>query len=317
MLSLSQKALLTMHNQASAHQAVLVEEVISALDPQPGKTYIDATFGRGGHSGALLAKGSKIIGFDFDVQSIERAKETFKKELTSGQLILQRENFTQMEATLANLKKSLDLEINGILFDFGTSTDQLMSKERGFSFEATDELLDMRMDERLGVRAADLLKLLDERQMAGLFAEYGGEEHAKAIAHKIVQVRKQDPQSLDRVGTLVTIIESIKRGQVRGRIHPATKVFQALRIIVNDELRNIELALPMSVRILKQSAALSKRLVCIAFHEGEDRLVKTFFKQQEAQGLGTCLTRKALGASEQELETNPRARSARLRVLAL
>lgn len=299
------------------HQAVLMSEVLTALNPQANHYYIDATFGRGGHSSAIMATGGKVIAFDFDQESIDQAQERFKHEIARGQLILQRENFSKMQATLENLKKSMTIEVSGILFDFGTSTDQLMSTSRGFSFESTDEILDMRMDNRLGVRACDLLKLLDERQMASMFQDYGGEEQAKAIARKIVAKRKTDPQALDRVATLVEIIKQVKRFNQHSHLHPATKVFQALRMVVNDELSNIEAALPQALAILRNSQATHKRLVCIAFHEGEDRIVKTLFKQWESQGLGTMINKKAITASEEELHTNPRARSAKLRALAL
>lgn len=301
----------------SQHQAVLIKEVLETLNPQADCYYIDATFGRGGHSREILKRGAKVIAFDFDQQSIDAAKQLFAKEINQQQLILFRENFNKMDECLSNLKKSLNLEISGILFDFGTSTDQLMSKERGFSFAAQDEVLDMRMDERLGVKACDLLKLLDEKQLAKMLFEYGGEADARAIAHKIVEQRKKNPNSLDKVGTLITIIEQVKSHRFLQKIHPATKTFQALRIIVNDELQNIEIALPKALQILKESKALDKRLVCLSFHEGEDRLVKTFFKKVEMDHLGKIINKKALEASEEELSANPRSRSAKLRALAL
>lgn len=306
-----------MNKLNSNHQAVLVKEVLENLNPQKGNYYIDATFGRGGHSREILNQGAKVIGFDFDQTSIDKAKELFKKEIDSKQLILFRENFNKMDECLSNLKKSLNLEISGILFDFGTSTDQLMSKDRGFSFEAGDEVLDMRMDDRLGVKACDLLKLLDEKQLAKMLFQYGGETEARAIARKIVAVRKKDPNSLDKVGTLVEIIDQVKSHQYGQKINKSTKTFQALRVIVNDEIRNIETTLPVALKILRESKASDKRIVCISFHEGEDRLVKTFFKEIEAKNLGKLINKKALMATEEELKNNPRARSAKLRAFAL
>lgn len=306
-----------MHKENSEHQAVLIKEVLEALNPKAGCYYIDATFGRGGHSREILKRGAKVIAFDFDQQSIDTAKKIFAKEIDSKQLILIRENFNKMYESLSNLKKSLNLEISGILFDFGTSTDQLMSKDRGFSFDAKDEVLDMRMDERLGVKACDLLKLLDEKQLAKMLFEYGGETDARAIAHKIVEQRKKDPNSLEKVGTLTDIVEQVKSHRYGQKINPATKTFQALRIIVNDELSNIETVLPKALKIMKESKAIDKRIVCISFHEGEDRLVKTFFKQIEITNLGKLINKKAIGASEEELANNPRSRSAKLRALAL
>lgn len=306
-----------MNKTNKAHQAVLIKEVLENLNPQANCYYIDATFGRGGHSREILNKGAKVIAFDFDKQSIEQAKELFREEIDSKRLILIRENFNKMDEALLNLKKSLNLEISGILFDFGTSTDQLMSKERGFSFEAENEILDMRMDDRLGVRACDLLKLIDEKQLARMIFEYGGENDARAIAKRIVALRKKDPNSLDKVGTLVKIIEEVKGSRAKGKINAATKTFQALRIVVNDELSNIAEVLPKALNILKESKAFSKRLVCISFHEGEDRLVKTFFKKMQDENIGKLINKKAIQADEEELKTNPRSRSAKLRALAL
>jgi len=300
----------------SQHQAVLMAETLEYLAPQKDAWYIDGTFGRGGHSQEIMAQGAKVIAFDFDQEAIERGKKKFAKEIEKGQLILLRENFSKMKASLENLKKSMTIEISGIFFDFGTSTDQLMSNRRGFSFEAKDEILDMRMDDRLGVKACDLLKLLDERQMADLFFQYGGERDSRRIAKEIVRIRKTDPNSLDQVETLVRVIEKVK-GQRNSKIHPATKVFQALRIVVNDELTSIEQVLPQALEILQESKAINKRLVSIAFHEGEDRLVKTFFREIENKNLGKLLTKKAVKASDKELAENPRSRSARLRAVAI
>jgi 16S rRNA (cytosine1402-N4)-methyltransferase len=305
-----------MSNNNSHHQPVLLSEVLELLTPQPGKVFVDATFGRGGHSRALLEQGARVIAFDFDQNSIEQAQANFAKELASKQLILIRENFGRLQSELAKLSSDWTNQLNGILFDFGTSTDQLMSKERGFSFDAADETLDMRMDERLGVKACDLLKLLDEKQLAQMLFEYGGEEQARSIAKRIVAQRKSDPNSLDQVATLVAIIESVKARRP-GQLHPATKTFQALRIIVNDEISNIEAALPQALAVMRRSSATDKKIVCISFHEGEDRLVKTFFKQIEQDNLGKILTKKTLTASDSELATNPRSRSAKLRAIAL
>lgn len=305
-----------MSNNSSHHQPVLLQQVVELLAPAPDKHFIDATFGRGGHSRALLARGARVLAFDFDQHSIEQAQASFAKELASQQLVLVRENFSQLATKVRQLGGAWLAQPSAVLFDFGTSTDQLMSKERGFSFDAADETLDMRMDERLGVKACDLLKLLDEKQLAQLLFEYGGEEQARAIAKRIVAQRKSDPNSLEQVATLVQIIESVKARRP-GQLHPATKTFQALRIIVNDELRNIEAALPQALQLLRASSAIDKKIVCISFHEGEDRLVKTFFKQIEQENLGKSLTKKALTASDEELAVNPRARSAKLRAIAL
>ena len=163
--------------------------------------------------------------------------------MANGQLILLKENFKNMQASVENLQKSQELELSGILFDFGTSTDQLMSAERGFSFDAGEKaILDMRMDQNLGVKAADLLMVLGEKQLAEILFQFGGENDARRIAKEVQKVKKVNPQSLNYVQTLVEIVERVKRHR-HSKLHPATKTFQALRIAVNDELNNIEIAL--------------------------------------------------------------------------
>lgn len=308
---------MTNNNKNDEHRAVLAEEVLKAFKPQTGETYLDATFGRGGHSQTLLERGARVIAFDFDQESIKEAQKNFSQELAGQKLLLFRKNFTKMAATITNLQKSTDCQIKGILFDFGTSSNQLMSTTRGFSFTAQDETLDMRMDDRLGVRACDLLKLLDERQLSEMFWQYGGETDAKAIAKEVVTLRRQDPKQLEKVGTLVQIIEKVKGHNHSHKLHPATKTFQALRIIVNDELNNIKEALPMAVKVLQDSKALDKKIVCISFHEGEDRLVKTYFKEVQSNNLGKIINKKAIQASAQEMINNPRSRSAKMRILAV
>lgn len=301
------------------HQGVLIAETMEALAVQKDFWYVDATFGRGGHSREILNLGGKVIGFDFDLEAIDRAKTEFAKEIADERLILRRENFKNLGPALENLAKTLDFAVAGILFDFGTSTDQLMSSERGFSFEATEgATLDMRMDQDLGVKAADLLIILGEKQLAEVLFQYGGEVDARRIARAVAQVRKTNPSSLNYVDTLVKIVEKVKGGgRHHSKLHPATKTFQALRIAVNDELNNISEALPAAFAVLAESSAINKRLVCIAFHEGEDRLVKNYFKTQADQNLGKLLHKKPIMASEAELQTNPRSRSAKLRVLAI
>ena len=306
-----------MSQKNKKHQAVLIEEVIKYLAPRAGHYYLDATFGRGGHSGELLKRGAKVIAFDCDQEVIERAQSSFSKELKTGQLRLLNENFNKMEEAISNLKKSLDIDLAGILFDFGTSTDQLMSSERGFSFNADEnDRLDMRMDQRLGVKAADLLKVLNEKQLVNLLFEYGGERDARRIAREVKKIKQENPEKLDYSQTLIEIVEKIK-GNRRGHLHPATKTFQALRIAVNDEIDSIRQVLPQALALLQASNVKDKRLVSIAFHEGEDRLVKAFFRKCQTENLAKILTKKPVTAGEAELKENPRSRSAKLRALAI
>lgn len=299
------------------HLPVMLEEAVNFLAVKSGQYYLDATFGKGGHTQAILDRGGVVIALDFDQEAIAAGQENFIEAIAHKQLILIKENFKNLAEVVDNLNKNQDIQLAGILFDFGTSTEQLTSCKRGFSFNAqTDELLDMRMDQDLGVKAGDLLVVLSEKQLAHLLAEYGGEIQARQIARAVAKIKKENPQSLQYSRTILKIVEQIK-GHKSGKLHPATKTLQALRIAVNDELNNIEIALPKAFQLLKTSTALDKRLVCIAFHEGEDRLVKSFFRKQADQNLAKLLSKKALTSNQQELSRNPRARSAKLRALAI
>jgi len=291
------------------HQSVLLQEAVNYLNVETDQYYVDATFGRGGHTQEILKKGGKVIALDCDREAIEYGQKTFANEIKQGKLILIRENFDKLEQVINELKnKDQVKEIKGILFDFGTSVDQLKSEARGFSFDTPESELDMRMDDRLGVKAKDLLAVLSEKQLAELFKEYGGEYQAKAIAKAIDRTKKSgDLTKLATVGGLVDLITKVKRGH-RGHLHPATKVFQALRIAVNDELSSINKAMPQTLAIIKTG-----RIVTIAFHEGEDRIIKNLFKDWAQTNLGTIITHKAIKPDEEELNKNPRARSAKLR----
>lgn len=277
-------------------------QVLEALKPKPGKWLIDATFGQGGHSRELLAAGANVVGLDHDHQAIIKAQEAFASEIKAGRLILIRENFIHLRKALSSHQQAKELDFAGILYDFGTSTNQLMDPSRGFSFTG-DGPLDMRMDDRLGVKAADLLGALSEKQLEVMFSEYGGEERARAIAKSIVRERKISP--ITTTSQLVDLIKKVKKQQ--GTLHPATKVFQALRIAVNLELDNIALSLPQALDLIKNGV-----IVTLAFHEGEDRLAKHFFVASTKQGRGEL---KALQTpSSEELKQNPRARSTKMRV---
>jgi 16S rRNA (cytosine1402-N4)-methyltransferase len=290
--------------QQSNHTSVMLAEAIDALAIAPGKWYVDATFGGGGHTRSMLAAGAHVIAFDFDQAAIAAGQEHLATEIEQGTLILIRENFNKLQTTIASLQESDAVsEIQGILFDFGTSTDQLTSSERGFSFAGTGEL-DMRMDDRLGVTAKDILAVIPEKQLAELFEEFGGEEDAKRIAKAIKTARRP----VTTAAELTDVILKAK-GQQRGKLHPATKVFQALRIAVNSELENIAEALPQALT----SVASKGKIVTIAFHDGEDRLAKHLFAIWESEEKGTVATKRPLAPSVEEVQSNPRSRSAKLR----
>ncbi|MCB9800772.1 MAG: 16S rRNA (cytosine(1402)-N(4))-methyltransferase RsmH [Pseudomonadales bacterium] len=289
------------------HISVLLHEAIEFLNVQSGSWYIDGTFGRGGHTKAILKAGGNVIAFDWDHEAIAYGRETFAHEIIDGRLILVHESFSKIEQSVRALRieTEKDLEISGALFDFGTSTEQLTSANRGFSFEGDGEL-DMRMDTRLGVMAKDILALIPENQLADLFKDFGGEEESKAIAKAV----KQAKTPVSTTKQLADIVAKVKR-HTRPGINPATKVFQALRIAVNSELDEISDALPSAFSVLNPAGTL----VCISFHDGEDRLVKQQFKAFEKNKLAEVLTPKPLQPTEKEITENYRSRSAKLRAL--
>lgn len=286
------------------HRSVMLAEALDNLQIQPGSWYIDATLGQGGHTNGLLNSGAHVVAFDWDDDAIAHAQTQFADQVAAGHLILIHENFSKLRDSVRQQQPLATAEIAGILFDFGTSTNQLMSSERGFSFEG-DGVLDMRMDRRLGVMAKDLLALVPENQLAQLFIKEGGEYQGKRIAKAI----KSSPTPIETVKQLSDLVWRISGGR-HGKLHPATKVFQALRIAVNSEITNIEEALPQAYYLLSPGG----RLVTIAFHEGEDRIVKRLMQNWQQRGLGTMLTKRVLTPSESELSENPRSRSAKLRI---
>lgn len=289
---------------AHSHIPVLLDEAVEGLKVQPGSWYIDATLGQGGHTTKLLSLGARVIAFEWDDEAIAQATTRFADQLSAGNLVIVHENFAQLRERMTALQPQLVGSVRGILFDFGTSTNQLMSSERGFSFEG-DGILDMRMDRRLGVMAKDLLAVVPENQLAQLFIKEGGEHAGKKIAKAI----KNAPKPVETVSQLSELVSRVVGGR-HGKLHPATKVFQALRIAVNSELTNVEEALPQAYYLL----APAGRLVTIAFHEGEDRLVKQSMVKWQERGLGMMLTKPVITSSESELQTNPRSRSAKLRI---
>lgn len=283
------------------HTSVMLTEAIDSLSIKPNKWYIDGTFGRGGHTAAILEKGGKVLALDWDEEAISSGMIRFNHQIEKKQLIIKRESFSKLQAVAS---EALSQQVSGILFDFGTSTNQLMSGDRGFSFLEDGEL-DMRMDDRLGVKAKDILALIPEKQLADMFYNYGGEEDSRKIARAI----KQSKLPITTTQQLASLVATVKKGRT-GKLHPATKVFQALRIAVNSELDEIESALPQALAVLGPSGVI----VTISFHEGEDRIVKNQFRSWEEAGHGIQLTDKPLTPSEQEVQTNPRSRSAKLRI---
>lgn len=305
-----------------SHLSVLPAEVLSLLDPAPGGIYLDGTVGGGGHARLILeaaAPDGRLIGLDRDPSALRKAAEVLAP--FGDRVVLRHCNFSEAAGVLAELGIS---GLDGMLLDLGVSSHQLDEASRGFSFRG-EAPLDMRMDPTSGPTAADLVNTAAAEELARIFREYGEERWAGRIARRIVQVRQQHPLTTTRqLAELVR--DAVPGGKAPARIHPATRVFQALRIKVNQELEHLSRGIAEAIDLLNPGG----RLVVISFHSLEDRIVKRFF-QEEAKGcicpprLPTCvcnhrprlelLTRKGVRASDAEVEANPRARSAVLRAV--
>ncbi|MBI5465525.1 16S rRNA (cytosine(1402)-N(4))-methyltransferase RsmH [Candidatus Gottesmanbacteria bacterium] len=288
------------------HIPVLLKETINGLVIKEGKKYIDATVGGGGHTEEILKRGGKVLGIDCDPEAIEHVKESIKYKVSSIKydLTLVRGNFVHLK----EISKKVEFEkAAGILFDLGVSSHQLETENRGFSFN-TDAPLDMRMDPILSVTAADLVNGLNEGELYELFVKYSEEYHSRAIARAIVRARALKP--ITTCNELAEIVVKARRRRRFDRAHPATRIFQALRIAVNDELNNLRQALPQAVELLEKGG----RLVILSFHSLEDRIVKNFFKDKAEKGILQILTKKPIRPDERETKANPRSRSAKLRI---
>lgn len=278
----------------SIHVPVLPEEVLEYLNVKEGGIYIDATLNGGGHSKLILnAKPHvQVIGIERDPEIAFRIQE----EHIDGLTVIN-ENYIHMRQVLAQLNKE---KVDGVLFDFGFSSWHVDSSGKGFSF-LKDEPLDMRYSDRDSLTAADIVNTMHEKGLADIFEAYGEEKRARAIASAIVEHRKKE--KIETTADLVGIIEKIKFKGSR-KIHPATQVFQALRIAVNRELECVRDGLEAAMEVTKDGG----RVVAISFHSLEDRIVKDTFKQK-----GGVLTKKPVIATREESKNNPRSRSAKLR----
>ncbi|MDP2981251.1 MAG: 16S rRNA (cytosine(1402)-N(4))-methyltransferase RsmH [Candidatus Omnitrophota bacterium] len=288
------------------HNPVLLREVISFLNPAPGQIIVDATIGGAGHSEQILQKiipGGMLIGIDRDEETLRLASERLKPFEGSFKLI--NKNFKHLKETL----KDIGVEkVNGIIFDLGISSIQMEAWQRGFSIK-NDGPLDMRMDRNQGLTAKDLVNRLSEMELSDTIRELGEERFHRRIAKRIVEERKKKEISTTAELTEV-ILRSIPYRHNKYKIHPATRTFQALRIRVNDELGSISQALRESLDVMEKLA----RVCVISFHSLEDRIVKNSFKEFKAEGVLNILTKKPLTPDENEVISNPRSRSAKLRV---
>jgi len=304
----------------SDHEPVMLNEVLAFLDPQKDQTFIDCTLGGGGHSKAILdriAPAGRLLAFDWDGTAVERTVKKLAEY--SKRTIIVNQSYTDIkEVAYANGFN----KVNGILLDLGLSLDQLKNSGRGFSFQL-DEPLDMRFSTDNGVTAADILNKYRASELEKIFFEYGEESQTRRIVKAIVEYRKEKP--ILTTLQLVTIVVETKTNNPRVRIHPATQVFQALRIAVNKELENVQKVLNDSLELL----APGGKIAVISFHSLEDRIVKSFFKLNtkkcicppelpecrcEHEATLKIITKKPISPSQDEIDKNFRARSAKLRV---
>jgi len=292
---------------APQHISVMPKEVEGALDLKAGAVVVDGTLGLGGHSAMIAAKiGAQghLIGIDQDARAIELARLRLKD--FKGRLDIVKSNFSKLDEVLKDL--SVDA-VYGILLDLGVSSLQLDDPQRVFSFRS-DGPLDMRIDADAGTTAEELVNELPEKELADLIFNYGEERFSRRIAQRIVTVRAG--QRIRTTGELADIVlRSLPRGYQRDKLHPATRTFQALRISVNRELEVLEEALGQAFKYVK----ITGRIVVIAFHSLEDRIVKEKFRALAREGCAALLTKKPLRPTEAEAADNPRSRSAKLRAL--
>jgi len=298
------------------HLPVLLDEVIAALQPRRGGRFVDCTVGLGGHAAAILEEilpSGRLLGIDADPEAIRISKDRLSRYGDAVTLV--NDNFINLEAICERYHIH---PVDGILFDLGVSSLQLDTAERGFSFHL-DAPLDMRFDPEQGLTASDIVNRFSEQELAKLIERYGEERHSRRVARHIVQNRP-----VATTAELARLVEQAVNGK-RARIHPATRTFMALRIAVNNELQNLELALKQTLNLLRPGG----RLTVLSYHSLEDRIVKQFMRYAASSCLcppGTIvcrcghvptlklISRKVIKPTSLEIESNPRRRSAKLRV---
>jgi 16S rRNA (cytosine1402-N4)-methyltransferase len=303
-----------------AHVSVLIREIVEVLRPAPGKRFLDGTVGGGGHSENLLIESSpdgQVLGLDRDAEAIVAARQ--RLERFDQRFVARQESFANAREVLAELGWD---RVDGVVLDLGVSSYQIDSPERGFSFRAQARL-DMRMDRRQTLDAEGFLGSLSAAELEQVFRDYGEEPKARRIAQAIVAARKEKP--IRTTTDLVAVVERVK-GRGRRDYHPATQIFQALRIAVNEELRQLESFFDSGYETLLPGG----RMTVVSFHSLEDRIVKTAFRKWSRACLcpprmlscqcgwsqkARLLTKKPITPSVAEIAANPRARSAKLRAV--
>lgn len=286
------------------HKAVLLQEAVDALKVQPGKKYIDATLGGGGHTSEILNLGGVVLALDQDVEAIAYVSNS---GLKTNKLEFGYGNFRNID----ELAKEKNFEqVSGILFDLGVSSHQLEEAERGFSYLKSGPL-DMRMDQRLGVKAADLVNALSKTELIEIFRGLGEERRAQKVVDLIIKRRKIAPfKTTDDLALTLATAYGFKNIDDFAKATSSKRVFQALRIQVNDELGSVKEALPKALSLLEDGG----RIVVITFHSLEDRIVKHEFEAFEREGKGKVITKKPILPTEEEMKVNSRSKSAKMRI---
>ncbi len=293
------------------HIPVLLKEVVRVLDPQPGELFVDGTLGGGGHTLAILEKiksRGTLLGLDWDEKNLERFREA-NKEL-KGKFTLIHENYANLQEIL---EKHRLPKADGLLLDLGFSSEQIEKSGRGFSF-LKSEPLDMRYNPEDDNRAtaANVINSASEEELARIIYEYGEERFSWQIAEKIAERRRR--KRILNAGELVEVIRSaVPRNYEHGRIHPATRTFQALRIYVNDELGNLKTILEKLPEVINERG----RIAIISFHSLEDRIIKKSFQELVSRKKGWLINKKPITAGREEVNVNPKSRSAKLRAIQL
>ncbi len=288
------------------HIPVLQKEVIEYLDPKPNENFIDCTLGFAGHTLAILEKNGpkgKVLGIDADAEVVKNTKYYIQNTKYKDRVVFACDNFVNLKEIV---KREKFKNISGILFDLGMSSWHLEESGRGFSF-LRNEPLDMRYNLENPLTAEKIVSYWSKSEIEKILREYGEERFAKKIAERIIESRIKP---IETTFQLIEIIKSVipRKYQV-GRLHPATRTFQALRIAVNDELNNLDKTLPQAINVLSKGG----RLVVISFHSLEDRIVKNFLKKCGGEGYLKLITKKPVWPSGGEIIKNPRSRSAKLR----
>jgi len=308
------------------HIPVMLKEVIDIFKPESGQKFIDCTLGGGGYTRAILERvgdSGKVLATDLDEMAIANAQLNFKTEIKNKKLILAHENFKNLPSIIDKYFPA-DIKFDGIVLDLGLSSAQLEDRHRGFSFNIPLAPLGMNFGDSSGETAESIVNTLNTENLAKIFKDYGEEKFAYKIALAIVSERKLG--RINTTGKLAEIISKSIPKRWQTKIHPATKVFQALRIAVNQELENLQTVLPEAVSLLK----IGGKLIVISYHSLEDRIVKQYFKQESRDclcppAMPTCqcghkaslkiLTHKILRPTEEEVLKNQRSRSAKLRAV--